>query len=202
MTVGEISREEQRRKGYKHPSNQPGWTKNSFKPATTPEEANYLGDEEYHDSLGVHNPLWRYVIKRYTKESETPILVVGYDALPVAIELSQWTYPVVFVVKNKTELEKAKYDIKRQAGFFKDTLTLPFENYLGGYPHSRVAIFIGIIDKMDNDGARIFIDNLKKSATQIICAVKPNRNWKDTLGKSLIDSLSYYKGRFNLLRIE
>jgi hypothetical protein len=106
------------------------------------------------------------------------------------------------VVRNETEKQKALYDIKRQAGSFKDLLVIPYRNYLGNYPHSRVAIFIGIIDNMDNYSAKKIVDNLKESTAAIICSVKGNRNWKDVLEESLVDSLSYYKGRYNLLRIE
>src|SRR3972149_5206600 len=118
MSIQDISTREQLRKGFNHPTNQKGWTNSSYRPSRTIEEANYLGDEEYHERLGVHNPLWRYIIQRYTKESEAPIMVIGYDALPLAIELSQWTYPVNLVLRNEEEIKRAKSDAKRQAGTF------------------------------------------------------------------------------------
>ena len=89
------------RGGYNHPSQQQGWKDNSYHPSRTLEEANYLDDATYNDRLGVHNPLWRYIITTYTTESDAPLLVIGYEALPLAIELSEWTYPVNEMQKDK-----------------------------------------------------------------------------------------------------
>lgn len=195
-------RERQRRRGYRHNSNQPGWIDSSYKPARTLEEAQYLGDEEYNHRLGVHNPLWRYVIRRYTKESDAPLLVMGYDTLSIAIELSQWTYPVIYVSETEKEVSDVKRDAQRQAGFFKELLKIPYKAYRGYFPASRVAIFIGIIDEMSPDDAKIFVDNLLKSVNEIVCAVAPNRDWRSALAKYRLDGLSYYKDQWILLRIE
>lgn len=196
MSIQDISIKENLRKGFNHASNQPGWTPSGYKPSRNMEEASYLGDEEYSDRLGVHNPLWRYIIKRYTTESDAPLLVIGYESLPLAIELSQWTYPINLVVKNEYEKGKAKSDALRQAGTFKNIL-IDGE----GYAKSRIAIFIGVIDKMPSERARLYVENLLKGVNEVVCAVKPDRNWKDVFGKKLIDSLLYYKGQWRLLRI-
>lgn len=184
------------KKGFRHPSKQPGWTDASYKPSKTLEEANYLGDEEYHNSLGVHNPLWRYIIKRYTVESDAPLLVMGSQSLPLAIELSQWTYPVNLIVRDGKEKRQAESDAKRQAGFFK-SIRVDGE----GYPKSRIAIFIGIIDDLPDNRAKEFVDFLLKGVKEVVCAVRPTRNWRDIFGKRIIDALGYNKGRWLLLRL-
>lgn len=178
-----------------------GWTDNSYHPVKSLEDAKFLGDEEYHNTLGVHNPLWRYIITRYTKESEAPLLVIGYDAMALAIELSQWTYPINMVVRNNDEKKHAEYDTKRQAGFFKKLIVSNYMKGEGGYPASRIAIFIGIIDRMDNEYAKKFVDFLLKGVNEVVCAVKPNRNWRDVFGKNLADVVGYNKGNWLLLRI-
>lgn len=201
MNIHDTSLSEAKRKGFRHPNQQPGWTDNSYKPSRTLEEANYLGDEEYHDRLGVHNPLWRYIIKRYSKESDAPLLVMGYEALPLAIELSQWTYPIVMVIKNEEEKKRVEYDAKRQAGFFKQILARDVVLSRAGYPMSRVAIFISIIDRVPDKEARDMVNHLLKGVKEVVCAVRPNRDWRSVFGKNLVDALRYSKGRWMLLRI-
>lgn len=201
MSIQDVSRKDQLRRGFNHPAQQRGWTNASPRPSKTLEEASYLGDEEYHDRLGVHNPLWRYIINRYTKESDTPLMVMSYQALPIAIELSQWTYPVVYVAETDQEIANVKRDATRQAGFFKQLLKINYKNYLGGYPYSRVAIFIGIIDKMDSGNAIAFVENLLESAQEIVCAVSPNRDWRNVLAKYEVNGLNYYRNKWSLLRI-
>ena len=196
MNILGNSLSEQKRKGFNHPSNQKGWTNSSYKPSRTLEEANYLGDEEYHDRLGVHNPLWRYIISRYSKESEAPLMVIGFDTLPLAIELSQWTYPINLVLKNEEEIKRAKSDAQRQAGFFKSISTSE------AHSSNRVAIFIGIIDHMPDRDVREYIDFLLKGVKEVVCAVRPNRDWRSILGERVVDGISYYKGQYLLLRME
>jgi len=201
MSIQDVSRKDLLRRGFRHPANQRGWTNVSPRPSRTLEEASYLGDEEYHDRLGVHTPLWRYIINRYTKESDTPLMAMSYQALPIAIELSQWTYPVVYVAETDKEVADVKRDAARQAGFFKQLIKVDYKSYRGGYPYSRVAIFVGVIDEMDSSDARDFIDNLLESAQEIVCAVTPNRDWRDVLAKYKVNGLNYYRNKWSLLRI-
>lgn len=201
MNIHNTSLSEAKRKGFRHPSNQKGWTNSSYRPSRNLEEANYLGDEEYHDRLGVHNPLWRYIINRYTTESDAPLLVMGYEALPLAIELSQWTYPVIMVVKNEEEKKRAEYDAKRQAGFFKQIIFRDFVFSRAGYPMSRVAVFISIIDGVPDKEAKEMVEHLLKGVNEVVCAVRPNRDWRGIFGKNLVDVLRYSKGQWMLLRI-
>jgi len=196
MSIQDTSIKEQLKKGFRHPNKQPGWTDASYKPSKTLDEANYLGDEEYHDSLGIHNPLWRYIIRRYTVEKEAPLLVIGFQALPLAIELSQWTYPVNLILKNENEKRQAESDAKRQAGFFKN-IRIDGE----GYPKSRIAIFIGIIDNLPDRKATEFVNYLLKGVKEVVCSVKPNRDWGKILGKRIVDALRYNKGKCLLLRL-
>jgi len=193
MSIQKTSLKKQLRKGFNHSSKQKGWSENSYRPSKTLEESKYLSDEEYSDRLGVHNPLWRYIIKRYTTESEAPLLVIGMEALPLAIELSQWTYPINFIVRNEQEKAKAESDSKRHAGNFK--------TFINGFKKSRVAIFIGIIDDMSDRDARRHVDYLSKGVNEVVCAVRPDRDWERVFGKRLVDSLKYYKGQYRLLRI-
>lgn len=181
------------RQGYNHASNQKGWTNSSYRPSRNLEEAGYLGDEEYHDRLGIHNPLWRHIIKRYTTESEAPLIVIGFDTLPLAIELSQWTYPVHMVVR-EDQMKRTESDAQRQAGTFKSLVS-----HIERCPRSRVAIFIGIMDDMTDDEARKYIEYLLKGVREVVCAVREDRDWKKVLGKRIQYGLRYYHDQWRLL---
>lgn len=198
MNILDNSNELQRKRGYNHPSKQAGWTDNSYHASRTLEEANYLGDEEYHDRLGVHNPLWRYVINRYREEWDTPIIVMGLESLPLAIELSQWTYPVSMVVRNEKEIKQAESDAKRQAGTFRE-LTDNVEKC----SKARVVIFVGLIDNpnLTDDDAKETVEFLLKGVKEVVCAVNPSsRNWRKIFGNRVVDTVRYNNGRYILLR--
>lgn len=195
MNIQDNSKELQRKRGYNHSSKQAGWADNSYHASRTLEEANYLGDEEYHDSLGVHNPLWRYIIDRYRQEWDAPIICLGFSSLPLAIELSQWTYPVSLVVQNEREIKQAESDAKRQAGSFQ-IITTDVE----ACPRSRVAIFVGLLDRMPEKDIKHFVDYLLKGVKEVVCAVSKDRNYPKIFGESLVDTMRYNNNEWRLLR--
>lgn len=196
MNILSNSKYDPQRNGYSHASKQQGWSDNSYHASRTLEEADYLSDDEYHDRLGVHNPLWRYVINRYRDEFNTPIMVLGKEALPLAIELSQWTYPTSLVVKNEKERKKAISDSQRQAGNF-TRIVIDGERFI----RSRIAIMIGIIDSVPVEKAKKTIDHLLEGVNVVICAVKRNRDWSSIFGNKIKYGLRYYHGEWLMLVI-
>ncbi len=199
MNIIDPRKRDPNKHGYLHPNIQPGWTPSESKVGKL---SDTLGDEEYHDSLSIHNSLWRYIINRYPKESQAPLLILGYETLPVAIELSQWTYPITYVVGNQAEVDQVKRDAERQAGTFKKLLKIPYFRWVSTYPFSRVAVFIGIIDRMTDKDVIQWLKNLLKSTTEIVFAVEDNRNWRDLLSPEFkVIGNSYPKRNWNLIRL-
>ena len=134
-----------------------------------------LKDEEYYLTLAKHNFLWRYIVTRYPKEATSPLCVLGYSAIPIAIELSQWTYPVTYITDTYEGVIKAKQDCKIQAGFFKDFYYFDFGK---NCPPSCVISFIGLLDQLPLDELYDYIDLLLRRCREIVCAVPNNRDWE------------------------
>jgi len=177
-----------------------GWRNSSPYLSRTKREDRWISDEIYHDTLSTHNPLWRYIIDRYSEESDCPINIIGYGSVPMAIELSQWTYPITFIADNDAELRQAKRDAFVQAGFY----CLKRTDYYSYIPPARVTAFTGLLNKFkkQKDLYR-WLDMALKRCREIVCAVKRDRDWRRELGeKYKVNGLWYNYGRYLLLTIE
>ena len=168
--------------GYWHPNQQKGWR--SGESTVGYSRSGQLQDEDYYASLALHDPLWRYVISRYDKEifdhqNTAVVNVLGYRALPVAIELSQWGYEINFLCQSEEERQKTKVDIEKQAGFLKENL---FFDFTKNCPRGTVVCFIGVVDEFFRDEDMFsFLDTLLRRNLEVVFAVYNSKDWKRTL---------------------
>ena len=166
---------------------QKGWKLN---PIDYEARRNQFQDEAFHNTLAVHDPLWRYIVNHYSKEiynheNIASVTVLGYDSLPIAIELSQWGYPVIFIADNLEEYEKAKKDCEIQAGKLKDLL---YFDYRRNIPQGTAICFLGILDDpMPFSRLFTYIDLLLRRNREIICALYESRDWVELLVELLRD---------------
>ena len=161
------------------------WTKN---------RNNYTGqitDESYQGILGYHNPIWKYVINRYDDLNGNlcPITVVGYTAIPLAIEFSQWGFPVTYITETYEGVKKAKADCEIHSGKFKDFY---YSDFINDCPGSKLIIFVGIIDKLKKDEMFDFIDMLLRRGREIIFSVRNDRDWRNIFSGKYITNVSKY----------
>lgn len=142
-----------------------------------------LSDDDYYDSLALNDPLWRYIIKHYPKEvygeNRASVVVLGYKTIAVAIELTQWGYPVTFIARTYDEVKKAKRDCEIHAGSLRQNI---YFDYRLNVPRANVVTFTGIVDELPtNQQVYRFFDMLLLRAGEIVCAVKDDRNWIELL---------------------
>lgn len=186
-----------RLKSYNHPNIQKGWRDSSPRVGYS---QNQLRDEDYHKTLAFHNPLWRYIIKHYPKEAQTPIAILGYSAIPIAIELSQWTYPIIYITDTYEGVKKAKRDCEIQAGFFKHFL---YFNYQYNCPRVRITTFLEALVGWSKLEIYQFLDLLLRRCNEIVCAVPDDRNWSKILeGRYDYNMYKYPKNNYYLLTIK
>lgn len=167
------------KQGYRHSSKQKGWadTESSVGYSRT----NQLQDEEYYLSLALHDPLWRYILARFNKEiydfqNTALINVLGYRALPISIELSQWGYEVNQLCLTDEERQRTIKDLEKQAGKLKQNLWF---NYYNNCPRGAAVCFIGIVDELRNDEDIFkFLDMLLRRNIEVVFAVYNNRDWR------------------------
>lgn len=187
---------------HNHHTNQKGWRPSS---PGVGYANNQITDEEYYGSVAKHDPLWRYIVQHYPKEvygqNLAEIVILGYPTLPVAIELSQWFYPVTFITDSQEELKKAKRDCEIQAGFLKERILFQYRHNV---PRSAVTAFIGIIDEFPQDAQVMrYLDLLLRRCEEVVCAVALNRDWRAILeGKYDMKLLPYPDGIHGLLTIK
>lgn len=169
----------------------------------TQEKSKYTGqitDDTYHGIVGYHNPMWRYMINRHDGDTLCPINILGYTAIPLAIEFSQWGFPVTFVTSTYDGVKRAKEDCEQHSGNFKKFLYFDFTK---DCPNAKITLFINIIDTLPEDDIFNFIDMLLRRSREIICSVKNDRDWRKVLsGKYSIDMSEYKDKQFCLLNIK
>src|SRR3990167_2634870 len=183
--------------GFNHPSQQKGWRDSS---AGVGFSKGQLQDEDYHEVLAIHNYLWRYITTHYPKENQCPIAVLGYAAIPIAIELSQWTYPITYITNTYEGVVKAKKDCEIQAGSFQDLLYFDFYK---NCPRVRVIAFIGALEGLQPYEIHDYLDLLLRRSNEIVCAVSIKRDWTQILGGKFDYRLKMYpKGVYYLLTIK
>ena len=163
---------------------QRGWTPAGTKAG---DYADTLDDQQFYASLAIHDPLWRYIIKNYSKEKEgqhhvpiTPVTVLGYGATPIAVELSQWSYPVTQIVFNKTQFKRVKKDAQLQAGSMK----VEIGDFRRWCPRGAVVCFVGILDDLPFERITSFLDMLLKQNREVIFAIKNGFRFKELFDKN------------------
>lgn len=164
----------------RRPNQNRGWVDSSIK---TGQLKGQLNEQQYYQSLNANEPLIKYILVNYTKESEFPLLVIGYNALPIAIELSQWTYPVIFGSFSSEETSRAKRDCEIHAGTFKQIIEKDYR-YNANFPPARVAIFSGLLNYYRDSDAIHWIKDLLNNSYEILCALPPNRNWYNVFSRA------------------
>ena len=176
-----------------HSPQQKEWTQtnNNYKGQVT--------DETYQGVVGYHNPLWRYMINRHDGKVLPPINVIGYTAIPLAIEFSQWGFPVTYITDTLEGVKKAKNDCEIHSGNFKN---LHWFDFIKDCPNNKLTLFINIIDRLPIDDTYDFLDMLLRRSMEVICAVRNDRDWKGLLSSKYDVSMTEYKdNEFILLTI-
>jgi len=169
----------------------------------TQEKNNFQGqltDETYHGILGYHNPIWRHLINKHDGKVLHPINVLGYTAIPLAVEFAQWGFPVTYITDSYQGVKKAKTDCEIHSGVFKELLHFDFYK---NCPQAKLTIFINIIDDLQEDEIFTYLDVLLRRTREIVCAVRNDRSWKDLLDSKYDVDMSEYKDKqFCLLIIK
>ncbi|MBK9272887.1 MAG: hypothetical protein IPM48_14985 [Saprospiraceae bacterium] len=190
------------RNRYNHPNIQKGWEDSSPRVGINKEykpENERLLDEEYDRVLAVHDPLWRDIVLRYPKESESPLVVVGYNSIPIAIELSQWTYPVTFVTSEYKGVKRASEDGKIHAGTFQN---IYYCDYLKTLPRGRVISFRNTLTHLPDTTLFEFLDMALRRSHEVVASEKNIKNWYALLKDRYDVNIKIYEeGAWCLLKI-
>lgn len=169
----------------------------------TPTKNNYTGqltDDSYQGIVGYHNPIWKYIINHHDSGILLPITIIGYTAIPLAVEFSQWGFPVTYITDTYEGVQKATKDCEIHSGAFKK---MYYSNFINDCPSGSVTIFIGIIDQLQSDDLFIFLDMLLRRSREVVCAVRNDRNWRELLsGKYDVNVSQYNDKQFYLITLK
>lgn len=161
----------------------------------------WISDQLYGQTLAVHDIIWRYAVLRFKREEDCPLLVIGYGSVPIAIELSQWTYPVIYLASSEQEADQVRTDCEHQAGFFERLIVT---DQFVDVPKARVCIFTGILaDLKSKREIYKWLDLLTRRCTYVVCAeLTGKRDWKKLLEKRYhVHGLWYSRQKYTFLEI-
>lgn len=162
----------------KEPDN--AWVDSSPTTERRPQSVKYLPDEKYLANLRVREPIFKYIIQNFKFDPlrlldamKYPILLLGYYSTPLAIELSQWNYPITLIVKTVEEIARVKANVERHAGIMRE---LFYYNYYVGTPSSRIIVWIDDDPSMPDNRKLDWIKYLKTRCQFLICGIKGDSN--------------------------
>jgi len=131
-----------------------------------------LDDLAYYANVAFHDPIWRYIVNHYPKEiydeNVSSIVILGYSSIPVAIELSQWSYPITFLTDSYDEMMKAKRDCEIQAGFLKELYYFPYRKNM---PKATIIVAIGLLDTLKTYEVSKWVNLMVKRGREILLVV-------------------------------
>lgn len=167
---------------------------------TKTDYTNQITDDSYQGVVGYHNPIWKYLINHYDGDILCPLNVVGYVAIPLAIEFSQWGFPVTYITDSLEGVKKAEKDCEIHSGKFKD---LFYFDFIKDCTPAKVTIFVNILEELDSDEMFMFLDMLLRRSREVVCAVRNDRNWRNLLsGKYSVNVSEYKDKQFCLITLQ
>jgi hypothetical protein len=152
------------------------WVDSSPKIELRPQLTKYLPDEKYLANLRVREPIFKYIIQNFKFNPlmfldaiKYPVLLLGYYSTPLAIELSQWNYPVTLIVKTAEEIGRVKANMERHAGIMRE---LFYYNYYSGVPASKIIVWVDDDFSIPEERKSEWIKYLKTRCQFLILGLK------------------------------
>lgn len=169
-----------------------GWNKSGLRAG---QMKGVMSDEDFHYILGYHKPAWVHILDRLPHESKHPIVVFGKYSIPVAIELSQWGYPVSYLVKDWDE-EK---HIARTLDVHFGQLKIIQQDYLKNIPRCKAVFITDLLEYFTNiEELHIFMDMLLSRAKIVFISTTSLKNWRAILGDCYDVKMKKYRSNFLL----
>jgi hypothetical protein len=165
-----------------------GWKDSSPRADQMIKYRNYLTDEEYLASLVFKGPLIDFItdnfkIDPYNPLSYTrfPVLVLGVQSTPLAIEISQWSYPTTLVVKTYQDVRNVEANSTKFGGQIED---LRHFNYFVACPTSKIIVWVDDDNEIPRERIKKWLEYLREQSFIVISALKKSKETQE-----IIDSM-------------
>lgn len=169
-----------------------GWKDSGIKVG---EAKGVMEDEDFHYIVGYHKPAWIHILDRLPKEGSHPIVVFGRFSAPVAIELSQWGYPVTYVVKDWDEESLMNRTLDVHAG----ELTIVQGDYLKNIPRCSAVFITDLLEYFTNEKElHKFLDMLLNRSQIVFVSTTLLKNWYASLDNCYDVKVQKYRQNFLL----
>lgn len=182
----------QPRQSYNHSNIQKGWKNASPRPGKVKP---WLTDEVLKEVNRIATPIREYILDRYVQEAIDPLnpmnkskiervgrfVFLGREAVPIAIDISQWGYEVHVFVSTIKEFSEAEHDARMQAGLFASLQTTNYFN--GDFITSNAVVVVGMPEFIRSCSEAIrYVKNVSKRAGIVLCLLSKDE-WYEYLGE-------------------
>ena len=122
------------------------------------------------------NPMNKSKIERVGR-----FVFLGREAVPIAIDISQWGYEVHVFVSTIKEFSEAEHDARMQAGLFASLQTTNYFN--GDFITSNAVVVVGMPEFIRSCSEAIrYVKNVSKRAGIVLCLLSKDE-WYEYLGE-------------------
>lgn len=141
-------------------------------------------DSLYKAAMQIHFPLYQYILTHFDNEewdtNLSSVVVFGDYSLPLAIELSQFRYPVTYLAKTEKDMKDVIRNNERHAGHLIEQAF--WFDYTKNVPRAHCIVAVDVLDSMHQlNEIKRYVGMLLRRGSVVLCAVKNNRDWYQEL---------------------
>jgi hypothetical protein len=156
-----------------------GWVDSSPRADQMIKYRNYLTDEEYLASLVFKGPLIDFITDNFKIDPynplsymKFPVLVLGVQSTPLAIEISQWSYPTTLVVKTYADVRNVQANSTKFGGEIDD---LRHFNYFKACPASKIIVWVDDDLEIPRERIKKWLEYLREQSYLVVAALKKSK---------------------------
>lgn len=149
-----------------------GWQDSSFNITQQDAETRlvFLDDKTWQAHMQSKEGAFKFIIQNFVFDpnnkddilngtpSKYPILCLGYTLMPLAVELSQWKYPVKLIINDSRQMKGVTVNSEQYAG---EIDKIECYNYYLGVDSSRVIVFFDDDPYIDREHLADYLAYLK-----------------------------------------
>lgn len=177
-----------------HMTGNAGWADSSFNITEQDMETRlvFLDDKMWQAHMQTKEAALKFIIRNFIFDPNNaddilngtrykfPILCLGYTLMPLAVELSQWKYPVTLAINDSRQMKGVTVNSEQYAGEIEKTLCY---NYYLGVDGYRIIVFFDDDPYIDRRLLADYLKYLKSRCHVLVMGLIEDYDTKDILSK-------------------
>lgn len=158
------------------------WADSSFNISKADAETRlvFLDDKEWERHMSMKEAAFKFIIQNFVFDPNKaddilnglpfkfPVLCLGYTLMPLAVELSQWKYPVTLIINDQRQIKGVNVNSEQYDGQNIETLCY---NYYIGVPRSRIIVYFDDDPYIERKHLADYLRYLKTRCSTLIMGI-------------------------------